>query len=170
MYFYQWGMNQETYTGKDAYCREAIAYENIQANTMPMIIELRDTTAYLESLDLKEFKLVLNASHAADVFHGIKFRILNHSGYWGSHGQDVVIFPLRNVLGGEDNLTRDFNHVLRLIDCQTMRPTEKVQPIKIEILDMNDRPINRDFVYLRFTACFGKNYIRHLDQDRFQAQ
>ena len=157
-------MNKEA-----AYCRDAIAYEDVTANTMPMIVELRDGTAYLEYLELIEFKLVLNASHAADEFHGIKLRILSHSGYWGSLGQDVVVFPMRNILGGADNLTRDFNHVLRLIDCQAKRPTEKMQPLKIDILDMNDRPINRDFVYMRFRACWAQNHIRHLDWDRFQA-
>lgn len=163
-------MNRETDTGRNSYCRDAIAYENVVNQSLPLEIDLRDGTAYLESLDLKEFKLVLNASHAADVFHGIKLRILSHSGYWGSLGQDVVVFPFRNVLGGEDNLTRDFNHVLRLIDCQAKRPTEKMQLLKIAILDMNDQPINRDFVYLRFTACWARNEMRYYDADRFQAQ
>lgn len=160
-------MNFESDKPRGFYCRELIAWENQTDNSSVFEIEPRDGTAYLESLDLKDFRLVVNAAQTALPFYGLKLKILSGSGYWGSHGQEVIISPMRTL----DILNKDYNtHPLRVIDVQTKRPSEKMQPLKFQFLTLDDQPIRRDFVYLRFTACWAPNEARTYDRDVFTAQ
>lgn len=157
-------MNFETDKPRGFYCRELIAYENELDESDVFEITPRDGTAYLESLDLKDFRLVVNVAQTAFLFHGIKLRILSSPGYWGSHGQDVIISPNRTG----DVLNKDYNtHPLRVIDVQTKRPTEKMQSIKFQFLTMDNQVIRRDFIYMRFTACWAPNEARSYDRDVF---
>lgn len=160
-------MNFETEKESGFYCRELITHENETDSSDVFVIEPRDGTAYLETLDLKEFKLAINAAQSALPFFGIKLKILSGHGYWGSNGNEVILAPLRT----NDVLTKDYNtHPLRVIDVQAMRPTEKMQPLKFQFLTLDNQVIRRDFVYLRFTACWAPNRVRTFDRDVFTAQ
>lgn len=151
---------------KKAYCRELIVHDAAPDTNSVFEFDVRDGTAYLESLDLKDIKLVINASQSALPFHGLKLKILSSSGYWGSHGQEIVLAPIRTG----DTLTKDYNtHPLRVIDVQSKRPTEKMQSLKFQFLTLDGEPIRRDFVYLRFTACWAHNHARTYDRDVFTA-
>lgn len=159
-------MNFETNKPCGFYCRELIAHENETDSSTVFELELRDGTAYLEALDLKDFKLVVNVAQTGLTLHGIKLRILSNSGYWGSNGNEIVLAPTRTG----DVLVKDYNtHPLRVIDVQAQRPTEKMQTLKFQFTDMDGTVLRRDFLYLRFTACWGPNKARTYDRDIFTA-
>ena len=159
-------MDFERQRERGFYCREPIAHENQTDNSAVFEINPRDGTAYLEALDLKDFKLVINPAQTALVLHGIKMKILSGSGYWGSNGGEIVLAPARTG----DVLSYNYNtHPLRVIDVQSKRPTEKMQPLKFQFTDMEGTVLRRDFLYLRFTACWAQNHARSYDRDVFTA-
>lgn len=139
-----------------SYHREAHFYNLMPDDTSVFEVDLRDGSAYLQKLELKDIRLDVNAAQTALVFNGFKIRILNGSGYWGSNGQDVVVTPTRSG----DVLTRNYTHFLQLIECQTLKTTEKMQPLKFQFLTMDDVVIRRDFIHMRVALTWTENHVR----------
>lgn len=143
-----------------SYTREAHVYNTSTDDSTVFEVDLRDGTAYLENLELKDIRLKVNTAQTGLVFDAFKIRILSNSGYWGSNGQDIVVTPTRSA----DVLTRNYTHFLQMIEVQAQRSTEKMQPLKFQFLTMDDVVIRRDFIYMRCKATWGENHVRTFGQ------
>lgn len=147
--------------------REAQVWENVAGTTDDLEIDLRDGTAYLRRVDILDIVLKVDTAQMATILvDAFMIKIVSSSGYTGSLGSEIVVSARRTT---NDSFQRHYTVPENLIDVQTQKSTEKMQPLKLQFWTMDGRKIERDFVYLRMNVQWTDQHVRNFNDDMFEA-